>query len=109
MKLFDVQTKIDESGEYILGAKQTGSHACYLIYGTMKPREKGRKLKAGQGHEELFVAVKGDFVVSGQDRASIQEGQAFHLQGEDTFWLENATDAKAVYIMSGGHSGTGHH
>jgi hypothetical protein len=109
MKVFDVQTKVDESGEYILGAKQTGTHACYIIYGIMNPKEKGRKLMAGNGHEELFVAIKGDFVVTGQDSAGIKEGQAFHLKGEETFWLENATGSVAIYVMSGGHSGAGHH
>lgn len=109
MKVFDVQAKVDESGEYILGAKQTGSHACYLIFGTMKPKEKGRKLKAGKGHEELFVAIKGNFVVTGQESDSIKEGQAFHLKGEESFWLENVTDTTAIYVMSGGHSEGGHH
>ena len=37
MKIFDVRTQVDDSGEYILGVEDTGSHACYLIYGTMKP------------------------------------------------------------------------
>jgi hypothetical protein len=109
MKVFDVQDKVDESGEYILGAKQTGSHACYLIYGTMKPKEKGRKLKAGKGHEELFVAIKGNFVVTNQESDSIKEGQAFHLKGEESFWLENVTDTTAIYVMAGGHSEGGHH
>jgi hypothetical protein len=109
MKVFDVQAKAGESGEYILGAKQTGSHACYLIYGTMKPKEKDRKLKAGKGHEELFIAIKGDFIVTGQNPASIKEGQAFHLKGEETFGLENATDTTSIYVMAGGHSDAGHH
>jgi len=109
MKLFDVQTKVKDSGEYILGAKQTGTHACYLIYGQMKPKEKGRELRAGNGHEELFVAIKGDFIVTGHESGRIKEGQAFHLKGEETFWLENPTDSPAVYVMSGGHSEAGHH
>ena len=109
MNIFDVQTKVGESGEYILGAERTGSHACYLIYGVMKPKEKGRKLKAGAGHEELFLAIKGDFLVSGHDNEKIKQGQSFHLQGEQAFLLENVSDTTAVYVMSGGHSDTGHH
>jgi hypothetical protein len=109
MKLFEVQNKVRGSGEYILGAKQTGSHACYLIYGCMKPKEKGRELRAGDGHEELFLAIQGDFIITGHESGTIKEGQAFHLTGEETYWLENPADATAVYILSGGHSEIGHH
>ena len=50
MTVFEVTDNLDDSGEYILGAEQTASHACYLIYGKMKPHEKGRQLKPGSGH-----------------------------------------------------------
>ena len=109
MKAFDVRTRVGDSGEYILGAEDTGSHACYLIYGKMLPREKGRLLKPGQGHEELILAVRGDFVVSGHMSGELREGQAIHLRGEETCWLENATDEEGLYIISGGHSGSDHH
>jgi hypothetical protein len=109
VKRFDIHTKLKGSGEYILGAKQTGSHAVYFIYGRMNPMEKGRQLKAGSGHEELFLAIKGEFMVTGHESGGIKEGQAFHLKGEETFWLENTTDSPAIYVISGGHSQTGHH
>lgn len=109
MTIFDVRSKVQDSGEYILGSEQTGSHACYLIYGTMKPQEKGRKLKPGRGHEELFFAVKGSFMVTGHFTGTIQEGQAVHLKGDETCWLQNANDVEATYVMSGGHSRGGHH
>jgi hypothetical protein len=109
MRVFDVKDEVGESGEYILGLEQTGSHACYLIYGTMQPDEKGRELKPGKGHEELFLAVKGDFIVAGHQKGIAREGQAIHLKGEDTCWLENAADSVAMYIVSGGHSDGGHH
>ncbi len=109
MNIFEVTKNIEGSGEYILGAKQTGSHACYMIYGVMKPGEKGRELKAGKGHEELFLAAKGDFRITGQYEGHIKEGQAIHLKGEYTCLLENISDSESVYIMSGGHSEGGHH
>jgi hypothetical protein len=87
MTVFDVKGNVGDSGEYILGAEQTGSHACYVIYGIMKPHEKGRELKPGKGHE----------------------GQAIHLRGDETAWLENASGAEAVYVISGGHADGGHH
>lgn len=109
MNIFDVQGSVDASGEAIVGAEQTASHACYLVYGRMGPKEKARKLKAGKGHEELFVAIKGDFLVTGAATARIKEGQGFHLRGEEAFWLENSTDTEAVYVLAGGHSAGGHH
>ena len=76
MKVFDVKAKVDDSGEYILGAKETGSHACYLIYGVMKATEKGRELKPGKGHEELLIALKGDFMVTGHYSGMLKEGRS---------------------------------
>ena len=73
MKIFDVRTRVDDSGEYILGLEDTGSHACYLIYGTMKPGEKGRLLKPGGGHEELILAARGNFLVSGHIEGELKE------------------------------------
>jgi hypothetical protein len=109
MKRFDVRAGAGDSGEYILGAEDTGSHACYLIYGTMKPREKERVLKPGRGHEELILAVKGGFVVTGHMHGTLKEGTAMHLKDDETCWLENTTNEAAIYIISGGHAGSGHH
>jgi hypothetical protein len=109
MKTYEVQKELPGSGEYILGAEQTGSHACYLIYGTMKPKEKGRELKPGKGHEELFLAVKGDFAVPGHMTGIIREGQAVHLIGDETRQIENTSDSEAIYVIAGGHSSDGHH
>lgn len=109
MKQFDVRGRAGDSGEYILGAEDTGSHACYLIYGTMRPREKGRILKPGKGHEELVLAVKGDLTITGHMQGTLEEGRAIHLKGDETCWLENTTDERATYIVSGGHSGGEHH
>ena len=108
MRTFDVRARIEDSGEYVLGLEDTGSHACYLIYGIMKPYEKGRELKPGAGHEELFLAMKGDFVVTGHSEVMLREGQAMHLIGDQTCWLENTSASEAIYVISGGHSDTGH-
>lgn len=109
MQVFDVRARVGDSGEYILGAEDTGSHACYLIYGVMRPHEKKRLLKPGRGHEELILAVKGDFVVTGHMQGTLKEGAAIHLAGDQACWLENATSKAATYIISGGHSSSGHH
>ncbi len=59
MKIFDVKNMAVDAkfGEYIVGYKETGSHACYLIYGILKPGEKDRLVKPGKGHEEIILAM----------------------------------------------------
>ena len=95
-------------GEYVFGAADTGSHACYMIYGTMKPGEKGREIRPGKGHEEMVLAALGSFSVSGDVAGVLEEGSAFHLAGEQTCHLENRGENDAVYIIAGGHSDRGH-
>jgi hypothetical protein len=109
MKIFEVISRVGESGETILGAESTGSHACYLIYGRMRGRENNRRLKPGKGHEEMILAVTGDFRFSGEADGTLNQGQAVHLRGEETLFLENLTDQPAVYLLAGGHSDSGHH
>jgi len=110
MKSYDVFGKIGESGEYILGSRETGSHACYLIYGVLKPGEKGRELKPGKGHEEIVLAIVGDLQLSGHYTGMLTQGQAIHLQGEQSCNAENPGTLNVVYVVSGGHSETrGHH
>lgn len=98
-----------DSGEYVMGLEDTGSHASYLIYGVLKPGEKGRQVKPGRGHEEIVLAMQGDLILSGVMRGTLEQGSAFHIAGEAPVYLENGGDQEAVYIISGGHSEEGHH
>ena len=111
MKTYDVFGKTGESGEHILGARETGSHACYLIHGVLKPGEKGRVLSPGKGHEELVLVLAGDLQLSGHYTGTLKQGQAIHLQGAQSCFAENPGTINAVYVISGGHSGSeqGHH
>lgn len=97
------------NGEYVFGSEDTGSHACYMIYGTLGPGEKDRQIKPGKGHEEILLAARGSFRVTGHFDGALEEGVAIHLAGEQTCYLENQGDTEAVYIISGGHSEHGHH
>lgn len=109
MKIHDVAGKVAGSGEYILGAEATGSHACYLIYGVLKPGEAGRVLKPGVGHEEMVLALNGDLILHGTASMKVLgRGQAIHLRGEETFTAENAGKTDVAYVVAGGHSGEGH-
>ncbi|HTF99809.1 MAG TPA: hypothetical protein VK654_04375 [Nitrospirota bacterium] len=108
MKIFDVAGKVAPSGEYLLGSRETGSHACYLIYGVLKPGERDRELKPGHGHEEIILAVSGDLQCSGKYSGILRQGQAVHMIGEETVSVENRGKESAVYVICGGHSGGGH-
>lgn len=111
LKSFELKAKAAaaEDGEQILGSADTGSHACYMVYGVMKPGETGRRVKPGAGHEELVLAVKGSFSVSGHYEGELAEGSAFHLVGDETCYLANPSAAEALYVLAGGHSDGGHH
>ena len=109
MKKTDLRGKAKKSdGEYVFGAEDTGSHACYMIYGVLKPGEKERMIRPGRGHEEILVAAKGSLKVTGQYSGTLEEGHAFHIEGDQTCLLENTGDSEAVYIVAGGHSDRGH-
>jgi len=109
MKIFDVVNNLNDSGEYILGSQETGSHACYLIYGVVKPGEKGRELQPGHGHEEIILVLTGDLTLSGLFTGTLRQGQALHLQGDEVLLAENTGAKPVVYIVSGGHAEHGHH
>jgi hypothetical protein len=110
MKKFDLKALAEkQNNEYVFGTADTGSHACYMIYGTLKPGEKGRGIKPGFGHEEMLLAVRGSFSVTGDFEGIIEEGSAIHLSGEQSCHLENKGSSEAVYVIAGGHSEHGHH
>ena len=111
MRIFELKNEAlkSENGEHILGFKETGSHACYMIYGILKPGEKGRVIKPGEGHEEIVLAMKGDIAVTGHYAGTLKEGAALHITGEHECFLENKGISEAIYIIAGGHSEGRHH
>ena len=109
MKQTDLRERAEKGdGEYVFGAADTGSHACYLIYGILKPGEKERLIRPGRGHEEILVTVKGRLTVTGHYNGLLDEGYAFHLDADQACFLENSGESEAVYVVAGGHSGHGH-
>ncbi len=109
MKIFNVGDKVHDSGEYILGSRLTGSHACYLIYGILKPGEQGRELKPGKGHEEIVLALTGDMTLTGHYTGVLKKGQALHMEAEETYHGANNGNSPLIYVVAGGHSEGGHH
>ncbi len=110
MKKIDVVKRACEceGKEYILGYDDTGSHACYLIYGILSPKESRRLIKPGKGHEEILLIIKGSVKVTGAHTGFLKAGEAFHIIGDEECFLENTEDCETVYIISGGHSEGGH-
>ena len=111
MKTFNLKKYAinSESGEFIFGSEHTGSHACYMIYGVLKPGQEKRVIKPGKGHEEMVLAMKGNFEISGRFSGRLNEGCAFHISGEESVTLQNTETTDACYIIAGGHSQEGHH
>jgi len=115
MKIFDVAKRAhEEGGEFVLGSKDTGTHACYLIYGMMKPGEEGRLINPGAGHEELLMVLSGELRLGGPGIAPAAElalagGSAVLLQGDMECFLRNESAVEAAYVCSGGHTPGGHH
>lgn len=109
MKSFDVKAlAAGEGGEYVLGMKDLGTHACYLIYGTLKPGETGRLVKPGSGHEEILCAIVGKLLINGQkETLTLETGHAVHVREDESFEISNPGQEHAVYVMAGGH--VGHH
>lgn len=109
MNIYDISYLASvHDGEYVLGAEDLHTHACYLIYGFLKPGESGRIIKPGEGHEEIVCLVRGEvFLSKGSENIILRQGHAFHLKDDETYLMDNNGKADAVYIIAGGH-GVGH-
>lgn len=107
MKILNTKNHIQnlKTDEYILGADLTGSHACYMIYGVIKPQDAPRLIKPGKGHEEIVLIIKGKAKVN---EIILQEGESFHIVEDEYCFLENISDTELIYIIAGGHSESGH-
>lgn len=109
MKIINLKDTVFRLGEYIVGAEQTYSHACYLLYGVLKPGET-RTLAPGHGHEEIFCCLEGEVEATvGDEKKVVQKGQCFHMKGEDSIGISNRGPGVVVYVLAGGHSGESHH
>jgi len=110
MQKYDLRNQAlsSEDGEHIFGAEDTGSHACYMIYGILKPGETKRLIRPGKGHEEMVLAMKGDLEISGHVSGHLDEGSAIHIIGDASAYRENTGLAEAAYVIAGGHSTQGH-
>ncbi len=96
---------LKHNGEYVLGSTDLHTHACYFIYGILKPNDKERLIKPGKGHEEIVCLIEGEAVLRRDSEIfTLKKGEAFHIMGEDAFFMENTGKEDAVYVIAGGHS-----
>jgi hypothetical protein len=99
-------SEANPDSRYTLGLEELKTESVYLVYGRLRPGEKGMRLSPTDGHEEIVYVAKGRLLVKG-DRLDfpVGEGEAFHLKGADTLIVDNAADDHdAVYIAAGGLS-----
>ncbi|MBF0475559.1 MAG: hypothetical protein HQK59_06930 [Deltaproteobacteria bacterium] len=113
MKTYNLTELVDitDGGEYVLGRADLNTHACYLVYGRLKPGETNRSIKPGPGHEEILCLVKGTAeAVAADGMVKLATGEALHLRGEEELFLQNTGTEEVIYILAGGHSpDSGHH
>ncbi len=104
MKVFDVDAFATVmGGEYVLGAKDLHSKACYLIYGTLGPGEGERLVQPGRGYEEVLCAVDGPLILHGPGGAvTLEFGHAAHFAESDSFYISNPSEKALRYIAAGG-------
>lgn len=110
MKKYTLHDRLTpQNGETVLGAKDLGTHACYMIYGKMKSGDAPRVLKPGTGHEEIICCVAGTMKVRNyKGEAVLEEGEAIYLKGDENCVAEAVSDL-CGYVAAGGHSDDHHH
>lgn len=110
-KIYDLAGRAPrEGGETVLGLKDLGTHACYMIYGIVQAGEPPRIFKPGEGHEEIICVAAGALTLTGPEgQLQLQAGQAVYLTGEETWEAVNQGPMPALYVASGGHGDGGRH
>jgi uncharacterized cupin superfamily protein len=100
-----------EGGETVLGLKDLGTHACYMLYGVVAPGEAPRTLSPGVGHEEIVLVLSGGLKLEGPGGSlTLQAGQALYMKGEETWQATCLGPLEARYAAAGGHTpGDDHH
>lgn len=104
MKPIPLAERVERSGEVALGPEESGNLTTYLIYGRMAPNEAGRRLRPGQGREEIFYLIDGRVRI---ETAQFEEfvceaGWAVPLPEGSDVWVTNLTAAPVQYVIAGG-------
>ncbi len=106
MKSFDLaKLAAAQGGEYVLAAKDLHTRACYLVYGFLKPGERGRLVRPGDGYEEILCTITAPLLMKlPTGEVVLERGHAVHIKPTDSFYISNPNDDPVVYIIAGGRS-----
>ncbi|MBX7237015.1 MAG: cupin domain-containing protein [Caldilineales bacterium] len=104
MKPISVAQRVERTGEASLGPDETGNLTTYLIYGKLAPNEAGRRLRPGQGREEIFYVINGRvrMETSGLGEEVVDEGSAVPMPEGSDCWVSNITPTTVQYVIAGG-------
>lgn len=109
MDLINIKEVMYREGEYLVGSELTGSHACYLLYGTLLAGE-SRVMKASAGHAEIWCLMNGTGTVADENgEQAIGRGQCFYYQDTALATITNTGTDTMVYVVAGGHTGESQH
>lgn len=109
MKLISLKGNLFRDGEYLVGFEQTGTHACYFLYGFLKPEEE-REISPGRGHIEIVCLLEGEVkLITDGNEIVLKKGRGFVIEGEEKVKAKNISNKIAVYVVSGGHLDLSHH
>ncbi|MCX7831620.1 MAG: hypothetical protein N2440_01820 [Actinobacteria bacterium] len=109
MKVINIKDNLYREGEYLVGFEQTGSHACYFIYGFIK-KGNMREISPGEGHEEIIAVIEGSLEMTYKNESIVlNKGQSIYLKGEESITLRPYNCDLAIYVIAGGHSEHSHH
>lgn len=108
MKRFTIKDH-PRDGEFIVGPTVVGSRTTYLVYNEV-PAGQTVPLRAGHGHEEIFLVVSGsgrlDF---GGEETLLAAGQGAYLGEGPDGAVTAAGEEPLCYVCAGGHVPGGHH
>ena len=108
MKSFTIKDH-PRDGEFIVGPTVVVSRTTYLVYNVVAPGQT-MPLRAGHGHEEIFLVVAGSGKLNlGGAEAFLEKGQGAYL-GEGPDGTVTAVGPETLhYVCAGGHVPGGHH
>ncbi len=104
LETFNLRERVERSGEVAIGPNEAGTLATYLVFGRMTPRETGRRIRPGQGREEIFFLINGRvrMLIAGGQELDIEAGTAVPLTEGTDCWMSNLTDRTVEYVVAGG-------
>lgn len=104
---FNLKEKCHDSKdrEFFYGAKINKDILdCYLGLCFLEPGEEGRKAGPGRGHEEIIYIMNGKLQMTiKKEDVVLSEGEVYFIPDGTKVRLNNLSDEKTYFVISGGH------